>query len=262
MKSHQKLLIFCTCILISSPLLAQNQPAGTPQTGAVTSAPRSGPGGNIKPVPETGFVKIFDGISLNGWKGDMTRWKVEDGTIVAQTTTENPLLVNTFLIWQGGKPTDFELKLEYRLTGGNSGIQYRSKELLDPPFAMSGYQCDIDANLMFAGMIYEERGRGFLAPRGQANYISPAENGQSAVIGNLASLGIADELKAVIKNNDWNEIHLIVRGNTIVQMFNKRVMSIVIDDDPAGSSHEGLLGLQLHTGEPMKIEFRNIRIKQ
>ncbi len=211
--------------------------------------------GQAVPVPETGFVQIFDGKTLDGWEGT-DRWKVEKGTIVAQTTAENPLRQNTFLIWRGGKPADFELKLEYRITGGNSGIQYRSAELENSDFAMSGYQSDIDANLRYTGMIYEERGRGFLAPRSQVNYRGPS------VSGTLASLGTSDELREVIKTNDWNEIHIIARGNTLIQIYNGRMMSMLIDDDIAGRATEGLIGLQVHTGEPMKIEFRNIRLKQ
>jgi len=211
--------------------------------------------GAAVPVPETGFVQLFDGETLDGWEGT-DRWKVEKGTIVAQTTAENPLRQNTFLIWRGGKPADFELKLEYRITGGNSGIQYRSAELENSDFAMSGYQSDIDANLRYAGMIYEERGRGFLAPRSQVNYRGPS------VSGTLASLGTSNELREVIKTDDWNEIHIIARGNTLIQIYNGRMMSMLIDDDTVGRAMEGLIGLQVHTGEPMKIEFRNIRLKQ
>ncbi len=211
--------------------------------------------GEAVPVPETGFVQLFDGETLDGWEGT-DRWKVEEGTIVAQTTAENPLRQNTFLIWRGGKPADFELKLEYRITGGNSGIQYRSAELENSDFAMSGYQSDIDASLRYAGMIYEERGRGFLAPRSQVNYRGPS------VSGTLASLGTSNELREVLKTNDWNEIHIIARGNTLIQIYNGRMMSMLIDDDIAGRAMEGLIGLQVHTGEPMKIEFRNIRLKQ
>jgi hypothetical protein len=252
--------------------LALDQPAegrsisggqGTGEMGARGGgAPRGSRGGSRRrargeaaAVPETGFVQIFDGKTLDGWEGT-DRWKVENGTIVAQTTTENPLRQNTFLIWRGGKPADFELKLEYRITGGNSGIQYRSKELENSDFAMKGYQSDIDATLRYAGMIYEERGRGFLAPRGQVNYRGPS------VSGTLASLGTSNELREALKTDDWNEIHIIARGNTLIQIYNGRMMSMLIDDDTAGRAMEGLIGLQLHTGEPMKIEFRNIRLKQ
>ena len=198
------------------------------------------------PLDETGFVQIFDGNSLDDWEGD-ARWQIVDGVITAENTAENPLQRNTFLIWRGGAPADFELKLDYRLTGGNSGIQYRSRELEGDGFAMAGYQSDMDADLRYAGMIYEERGRGFLAPRGLFNYRGVG------VSGTIATLGDAEELADAINIDDWNAVHIIARGNTIVQIYNGRVMSILIDDDTEGRAMEGLIGLQLHTGPPMKI---------
>ena len=69
-------------------------------------------------------------------------------------------------------------------------------------------------------------------------------------------------LKALIKPNDWNSLHIIAHGNTIVQMVNGRVMSAVVDEDERGRAIEGLLGLQLHTGPPMKIEFKNVWYKK
>jgi hypothetical protein len=115
-----------------------------------------------------GFTAIFDGKTLQGWDGDPAFWRVENGAIVGETRPEKMPKQNTFLIWRGGTPGDFELEAEYRLTGGNSGIQYRSVELPEIRWAMKGYQADIDAEQQYTGQIYEERGRGFLALRGQA----------------------------------------------------------------------------------------------
>jgi hypothetical protein len=124
---------------------------------------------------------------------------------------------------------------------------------------MKGYQADIDFNNVYTGQIYEERGRGFLAMRGQAVYV-PDGGARPRVIGNLQQT--PDELKAIVKQNDWNQVHLIARGNTIVQIFNGAVTSMVIDDDTKGRSLGGLIGFQMHTGDPMKLELRNIWLKQ
>ena len=123
---------------------------------------------------------------------------------------------------------------------------------------MKGYQADIDYANAYTGQIYEERGRGFLAMRGQAVHI-PDGGARPRVIGNLQQT--PDELKAIIKQNDWNQVHLIARGNTIVQIFNGAVTSMVIDDDTRNRSLGGLIGFQMHVGEPMKIEIRNIWLK-
>ena len=147
--------------------------------------------------------------------------------------------------------------MDYKLTGNNSGIQIRSEELPDLKYAMKGYQADMDGAQVFTGQWYEERGRGFLALRGQFSYIG--EGKKSAWV---ASLGDNAALKALIKADDWNSLHLIAKGNTLIQILNGQVMSMVVDDDTAGRKLEGLLGIQCHVGPPMKIEIRNIRIKE
>jgi hypothetical protein len=210
----------------------------------------------IPPIQETGFRPIFDGKSLQGWDGDPEFWRVEGGALVGETTTQKQPKQNTFLIWRGGAPANFELRLDFRLTGFNSGIQYRSTELPDIKWAMKGYQADMDGEQVYTGQIYEERGRGFLAMRGQFTYIG--ENQKPAVV---ASLGDPNELKSLIHGDGWNSLHVIARGNTIEQVLNGRLMSMLIDDDKAGRRMDGLIGIQVHRGPPMKIEVRNIRLK-
>ena len=122
---------------------------------------------------------------------------------------------------------------------------------------MKGYQADMDGEQRYTGQIYEERGRGFLAMRGQFTYIGDGK--KPALVG---SLGDGNQLKELIHADGWNDLHLIARGNTLVQLLNGRVMSMLIDDDTAGRKMDGLIGIQVHKGPPMKIEVRNIRIKK
>jgi len=210
----------------------------------------------IKPLEETGFRRIFDGKSLNGWDGEPGFWRVENGAIVGDTTAERQPKQNTFLIWRGGSPGNFELKLEYRLTGFNSGIQYRSIELPDMRWAMKGYQADMDGAQQYTGQIYEERGRGFVALRGQFTYI-----GDGKKPGRVGTRGSSAELREFIKDSDWNDLHIIARGDTLIQVLNGHVMSMLIDQDKANRKMDGLIGIQIHRGPVMKIEVRNIRIK-
>src|SRR5258708_2206094 len=113
-----------------------------------------------------GFVSLFNGNDLSGWTGDSVHWSVEDGAITGKTTPETLLKGhNTFLVWQGGTPGDFVLRLKFKIQGGNSAIQYRSK-LLDPEkFIVGGYQWDIDATGRFTRINYEKKCRGILAER-------------------------------------------------------------------------------------------------
>lgn len=205
----------------------------------------------------TGFESIFDG-TLKNWDGDPKIWRVEDNSIVGETTKDNALKMNTFLIYRGGKPKDFELKLEFRMNSTNSGVQYRSVELPDVgQWVLKGYQADMDFVNTFTGMLYEERGRGIMALRGQMTY---AETGKNArVIGQLQD---GNELKGYININGWNHFHVIARGNLVTHVLNGRVTAAMIDDDTEKRSLEGLIGLQMHVGPPMKVEFRNIFLKK
>lgn len=216
--------------------------------------------GQVEPLAEAGFRPIFDGKSLSGWDCDPAFWRVENGVITGETTAAHQPPQNIFCIWKGGTPGDFELKLQYKLTGAaaNSGIQYRSVELPEVArWVMKGYQADIDGKQQYTGQIYEERNRGFLALRGQIVYA-----GEGKVLGSIGSTGDAAALKAAIHADDWNDLHIIARGNTLIQLINGHVMSIVVDDDKANRKMDGEIGIQLHkTTAAMKMETRNIRLK-
>ena len=223
---------------------------------------------------EDGFVQIFNGKNLDDWEGDPTYWRVENGYLVGEVTPETILSRNTFIIWRGGTVSDFELKVEYRVTsGGNSGINYRSEELTDIPYALKGYQADLDGAQRYTGSNYEERGRTTLASRGEKVLLKPVDQNSDSLAAHIESnhwmpaevtksLGSMESLKSHVKNEDWNEYHLIVKGNQLQHYVNGVLMSEVIDEDTANRKMEGLLGVQVHVGPPMKIEYRNFRLKQ
>jgi len=239
-------------LVLAGALFAQQKP----QPG------RGSRGDMFAALDESGFRSIFDGQSLKGWDCDPDFWRIEGGAIVGETRADHQPPQNIFCIWRDSKPANFELKLQYRLTGsqaGNSGIQYRSVELPDVArWVLKGYQADIDAQQQYTGQIYEERARGFLALRGQINYVPDGKKP-----GTIGSVGDNAALKSLIKVEDWNDIHIIARGNILIQLINGHVMSELIDDDTTGRKMEGLIGIQLHrTNGAMKIESRNIRIKE
>lgn len=204
-----------------------------------------------------GFKKIFDGETLKGWKGDPAYWRVENNAIVGEVTPETILKSNTFIIYQDGQPADFELKAEFKITeAGNSGINYRSEMVPDVPHALKGYQADIDGKNVYTGQNYEERGRAFLAKRGESAIL---EEGKDPQI--VSSLGNADSLKNVIKVNDWNTIRIVAKGNKLRHYINGVLMSEVTDNDASKRKAKGLLGFQVHVGPPMRVEYRNIYLK-
>lgn len=213
--------------------------------------------GEVRAADEEGFKPIFDGKSLDGWDGNPAFWKVEDAAITGQTTAENPTNGNTFLIWRNGETADFELKLEFRIVGGNSGIQYRSFEVPKAKWVVGGYQADFDAENGFTGILYGERFGGILAGRGNKTVIGPGQSGK--VVGPLAE---SAELQKKVKKEDWNEYHIVAKGFDFVHLINGVKAIEVSDEDSKNRREKGILALQLHAGPPMKVQFRNVRIKQ
>ena len=209
-------------------------------------------GGVFAAEKEEGFVSMFNGRDLSGWEGKEGGWWVEDGAITSQSTKEKPCVKHHYLMWRGGQPADFELRLSYRVVGGNSGIQFRSEEL--PNWDTNGYQADLEAGQQWTGALFQHR-RGGVAMRGEKAVID--EDGTKKV----ERLGDTAELQKHVKANDWNEYHIIARGPEIILKINGVVMSHAIDHDRKQACHQGVIAVQMHPGPPMKVQFKNLRIK-
>ncbi|HJS06100.1 MAG TPA: DUF1080 domain-containing protein [Pirellulales bacterium] len=204
---------------------------------------------------EAGFKPIFNGRDLTGWDGDPKFWRVEEESIVGQTTAENPTKGNTFIIWKDGELDDFELKLSYRIKDGNSGIQYRSKRA--DGWVVGGYQADIDSADTYSGILYEERRkRGIMAERGENVVWTGPETKKKSQFGDKTAL------QKEIKKEDWNDYHVIAKGTNFKHYINGKLMSETTDNDPNLRVMSGILALQLHAGPPMKVEFKNIRLRR
>ena len=112
------------------------------------------------------------------------------------------------------------------------------------------------------GILYEERGRGILAERGQRVVVKPdPANPDKTKIEVLGTLGSSDAIQGKIKANDWNEYVIIARGNHLQHFINGQQTIDVTDEQPAKAAKSGILALQLHAGEPMTVQFKNIRLK-
>lgn len=232
---------------------------------------------------------MFDGSSLNGWDGDKSYWRVENGAITAESTCEKPT-GTIYLVWQGGEPADFEMKFEMKGTGAmvNSGVQYRGAIQQPAPVAgggrgrgrgpdtpcpggqprgtppsresqakwnMLGPQFDFDGRNMYTGQFYEQgTGRGIIAWRGQVVHTEEGKNPRL-----IASLGDKDELGGYVKIDGWNQMHLVARGHQMTHIVNGHAMAILIDDDASKFRAKGLIGFEIEgTG---RIDIRNIWIR-
>src|SRR6476659_9676778 len=182
--------------------------------------------------------ELFNGKDLSGWEGDARVWSVEDGAIVGHTK-DVPLKENTFLIWKDGKVADFNLTVEYKLEGGNSGIQYRSKLLKPETWVVGGYQADMDGDNKYTGILYEERGRGIVTQRGQKVTID--KNGKKME----EKAGDADELAKAIKKDSWNTYVVQAHGGHLVHKINGKTMSETTDRERDKKAASGILALQV-----------------
>ncbi|MEI7910122.1 MAG: DUF1080 domain-containing protein [Verrucomicrobiota bacterium] len=206
---------------------------------------------------------LFNGKDLTGWKGQPEFWSVKDGAITGQTTAAVPVKENTFLIWQDGEPGDFELTLKFKLTDaegksngfGNSGIQYRSKVVKPEYSVVAGYQADMECGKSYSGILYEEKGRGILAQRGQKVVIKQGDK-----IDVTGEVGKSDAIQAAIKPADWNVYKIVAKGGHLQQFING-LPTVDVTDESAAGAKKGVIALQLHAGAPMTVQFKDIVLK-
>jgi hypothetical protein len=217
------------------------------------------------PAQEAGFQSLFNGTDLTGWDGNPDLWSVKDGAITGITKADPKLTHNTFLVYTNGLVDDFELRLSYRIVKGNSGIQYRSKVLRQGQFGpiVGGYQADFEAGTTYSGILYEERGRGILANRGDKVVIKPDPgNPEQPQIVAAGKLGDPAAIQATIKPGGWNEYKVIAKGNHLRQFINGRQTVDVVDEHAAKAAKEGVLAIQLHAGPPMVVQVKDIVLKE
>jgi hypothetical protein len=201
------------------------------------------------------FISIFNGKDLTGWEGEPKLWSAKDGVLRGETTA--PQKGNTFLMWRAGTVKDFELKIKFRIQNGNSGVQYRSKDL--GKFVASGYQAEVENKQGKVGFLYEEKGRKYLANVGEKVEVGP--DGKPKVTGSLGDKQKDFVNKGYYKDKDWNEYRIIARGNHLEHWLNGFKTIEVTDNDSKGRALEGILALQIHGGPPMLVEFKDILLK-
>ena len=213
--------------------------------------------------------QIFNGKDLTGWKGVPEFWSVQDGCITGKTTTEQMVAENTFLIWQDGEVGDFELTLKYKITDlngesnafGNSGIQYRSKVVKPEYFVVSGYQADFECGKTYSGILYEEKGRGILAKRGQTVIVRDGEDPKKPRIEVTGEIAPTDEIQAAIHPADWNDYKIIAKGGHLQHFINGR-LTVDVSDETSVGAKSGVLALQLHKGPTgMTVQFKDFVLK-
>lgn len=214
-------------------------------------------------LASAGETQLFNGKDLTGWEGDPKFWSVQDGAITGASTAENTVPHNTFIVWKGGEPSDFTLTLKYKTTPGddkkytNSGIQYRSKVIDAEKFIVGGYQADFEYADKWSGILYEEKGRGILAKRGEQVTIKQGEKPNKPKIEVTGQTGDPAEIQAAISKDDWNDYKIVAKGNNVKQYINGK-LTVDVTDETAEAPKSGVIAFQMHQGPPMKVQFKDI----
>jgi hypothetical protein len=265
-----------TAMLMAALAMAGSAAAQTVPTPAPASGTAARPPRYVDPAPydfarHEGWQQMFDGRTLAGWEGQADAWRVEDGAIVSASDGSSNAPV--YLFWKGGDLADFEFKTEIRLEGekANSGVQFRAALLgkTDKPnseWESFGYQADFDFANTQTGALIEccagprrgPRPRQYRAGMGMALHVAPAGVDGSALIG---STGDPAALLASVRTGDWNQLHVIARGRTMMYLLNGRLMSVVIDDDPQRFIARGRLAIQLEGSGARRVAYRNMWVK-
>lgn len=208
-------------------------------------------------------TQLFNGKDLSGWEGDPKFWSVQDGAITGVSSPENLVTQNTFIIWKGGEASDFTLTLKYKMTPGdakkftNSGIQYRSKVIDAEKFIVGGYQADFEYGDKYSGILYEEKGRGILAQRGEQVVISQGDKPAKPKLEVTGKTGDSKEIQAAIQKDEWNEFKIVAEGANVKQYING-LLTVDVTDNTAEAPKTGVIALQMHQGPPMKVQFKDI----
>lgn len=183
-------------------------------------------------VADDGYRPLFNGKDLSGWEGDLSLWKVGDNCIVG----DSPGIKRNQFLATTEEFGDFELKLEFRLKAGvgNSGVQFRSKRVPHET-EVSGYQADIGES--YWGCLYDESRRNKVLVRAPADF------------------------EQALKKDDWNEYVIRAEKDRIVLKMNGKT-TVDYQEPDAAIARKGIIALQVHSGGPLKVEFRNIHIKE
>jgi HEAT repeat protein len=227
-----------------APALLQEEPAALKEALEKIAATATSPdirqqaaqiAGRIPRQPKR--ISLFDGRSLTGWEGDPNVWRVRDGVIVGGSLNGNPR--NEFLATVA-RFTNFVLRLEYKLVGTdgfvNSGVQFRSVRVRQPPNEMCGFQADIGTG--YSGSLYDEsrRNRQLAQPTSQ-------------------------QIQRLEKPGDWNRYEVRCAGPRIQIALNGEKTVDYTETDPA-IPLDGLIALQIHGGAKSEVSFRNLTIEE
>jgi hypothetical protein len=177
---------------------------------------------------------LFDGESFAGWEGNREWFRIQDGAIVGGSL-DKPVPRNEFLCTEKTY-RDFELKLQFKVlgAGANAGVQIRTKRIPDD-HEVIGYQADLGDG--WWGSLYDESRR--------RRVLAAAD---------------AEALDKVLKRDEFNEYVIRCEGKRI-QLWINGLQTVDYTETEEGIDEEGVIGLQIHGGDPSEAWYKDITIR-
>lgn len=222
--------------------------------------------GAVKNADRSAAINAFDGKTLKGWEGDADIWSVKDGAItgssdVAIASGQEHV---SYLVFNDDKLEDFELRYRFKINGGvsnSSGVMFRAGEgEIEGEKAIVGFQQDLGWPPEKCGRLVDtwsvEGRQQVKADVGQRAMFKDGGERETAALSKSA-----EDLNAKLKENDWNEAVLAVKGNHVVSMINGEVFAELIDEQKA-SPRKGKLALQFGRRAAMTVQFKDIRLRK
>jgi 3-keto-disaccharide hydrolase len=192
--------------------------------------------GAARVPPSSGWVSLFNGKDLTGWKNNgAEKWVVEQGTILCESAANKYGYLTTEKTYR-----DFNLRLKFKgEAAGNSGVFLHSRITGSNPEHgpdIEGMQVEVDPSVgKHTGGLYESGGRGWVK--------MPTAEGEQA-----------------LKPGEWNDLEVSVQGAHIVTRLNG--VTIVDFTDEAPKFADGVIGLQIHTGGGVRMRWKDIFIQE
>jgi hypothetical protein len=205
---------------------------GFPLIVLLALVPFGPPNGQATGQPKP--VAIFDGKTFEGWEGDLTIFRIEDGAIVGGSLKDK-IARNEFLCTKKAYG-DFELRLKVKLLGGdaaNAGIQFRTRRIPND-HEVSGYQADVGTG--WWGALYDESRRNkVLKGPDQA------------------------KMKGLVKNGEWNDYVIRAEGKRI-QLWINGVQTVDYTEEDPKIEATGVVCPQIHAGPPSEAWYKDVTI--
>lgn len=182
-------------------------------------------------------INLFDGKTFNGLEGDTVKtWRISDGMLIGGSLTEK-VPHNEFI----STTTDYKnfiLQLKFKLSGTegfiNTGVQFHSKRIADPPYEMTGYQADLGDG--YWACLYDESRRNKVLAHADSSLV-----------------------KQILRKGDWNDYEVRSENGRIrIKLNGKQTVDYTEPD--VNIPQSGRIAFQIHGGGKAEVSYKDVRL--